>query len=126
MELRTNLMSNLQFHSTLVTFTANPKRNLELNFNIEVTLCITTRRYAPGMGNVKFRIFTLTYNAQFWLHDNVANMFLVRFELRKHLRTLSEHFEQNPRFFVDLKLLHGVKQASSRKSYIFRRGGQII
>ena len=73
-----------------------------------------------GWGGVKFRIFTFTYKAQFWSYENVVNMFLVRFELEKHLRTLSEHFEQNPRFFVDLKLLHGVKQGSSRNPYIFR------
>ena len=44
-------------------------------------------------------------------------MFLVRFELRKHLITLPEHSEQNPRFLVDLKLLHGVKQGSCRNFY---------
>ena len=61
------------------------------------------------VGGVKFRIFTLSYNAQFWSYDNVVNMFLVRFELEKHLRTLSEHSEHFPRFLVDLKLPHGVK-----------------
>ena len=72
------------------------------------------------VGGVKFRIFTFTYNAQFWSYDNVVNMFLVQFELKKHLRTLSEHSEQIHRFLVDLKLPHGLKQASSRNFYIFR------
>ena len=69
---------------------------------------------------VKFRIFMFTYNTQFWSYDNVVNMFLVCFELKKHLRTLSEHSEENPKFLVDLKLLHGVKQGSNRNFYIFR------
>ena len=73
-----------------------------------------------GWGGVKFRIFTLSYNAQFWSYDNVVNMFLVRFELKKHLRTLSEHSKHFPRFLVDLKLPHGVKQTFSRNSPIFR------
>ena len=64
---------------------------------------------APLPAWPKFRIFMFTYNAQFWSYDNVVNMFLVHFELEKHLRTLSEHSEQIPRFLVDLKLLHGVK-----------------
>ena len=72
------------------------------------------------VGGVKFRIFTFTYNTQFWSYDNVVNMFLVCFELKKHLRTLSERSEQIPRFLVDLKLLHGVKQGFSSNSYIFR------
>ena len=42
-------------------------------------------------------------------------MFLVRCELKKYLRTLSKHSEQNPKFLVNLKLPHGVKQSSSRK-----------
>ena len=69
---------------------------------------------------VKFRIFVFTYNTQFWSYDNVVNMFLVCFESKKHLRTLSEHSEEKPTFSVDLKLLHGVKQSLNRNVYIFR------
>ena len=49
------------------------------------------------MGEVKFRIFVFTYNAQFWSYNIVVNKFLVSFE--KNLRTLSERFEEIPRFF---------------------------
>ena len=72
---------------------------------------------------VKFRIFTSTYNDQFWLYHNVVNKFLVYFELKKHFRTLAEHTEENFRFLVDLILLHGVKQGPSRNFYIFRSWG---
>ena len=64
---------------------------------------------------VKFRIFMFTYNTQFWSYDNVVNMFLDCVQLKKHLRTLSEHSEENLKFLVDLKLLHGLGQVSSRK-----------
>ena len=69
---------------------------------------------------VKFPIFTFTFNAQFWSYDNGSNMFLVRFELKKQFRTLIKHSQQNLRFLVDLKFLHGVKQDFSNNPYIFR------
>ena len=81
----------------------------------------------PGMGGVnlmiggvKFLIFKFAYNAQFWSYEQVTNMFWVCFELKKHLRTFSEHSEQNLRFLTDLKLLHGVKQGFSRNFHIFQ------
>ena len=61
-----------------------------------------------------------THNAQFWSYDNVVNMFLVCFELKKHLGTISELSEENFKLLVDLKLLHGVKQGSNRNFYMFR------
>ena len=78
------------------------------------------RKKFGGWDGVKFRIFTFTYNTQFLLYDNVVNIFLFCFELKKHLRTLSEHSEKILRFLVDVKLLHGVKQGFSSNSYIFR------
>ena len=71
-------------------------------------------------GGVKFRIFTLTYSAQFWSYEHVANMFLVRFDLKKHLRTISEHSEHHKHILAGLNLLHGVKQGSSRNFHIFQ------
>ena len=72
------------------------------------------------VGGGKFRIFTFTYNTQFWSYDNVVNMFLVCFELKKYLGTISELSEENFKLLVDLKLLHGVKQGSNRNFYMFR------
>ena len=51
------------------------------------------------VGGVKFRIFKLTYKAQFWSYEHIINMFLVRFDLKKHLRTISEHFEHQKHIF---------------------------
>ena len=45
------------------------------------------------VGGANFAIFESTYNAQFWSYEHVANMFLVPFDLKKHLGTLSERFE---------------------------------
>ena len=69
---------------------------------------------------VKSRIFMLTYKGQFWSCDDVLNMFPVRFELKKHLRIISEHSEHAKQFLAVLKLLHGVKQPSSRNFHLFR------
>ena len=44
----------------------------------------------------------------FWSFDDVVNMFPVRFELKKHLRIISEHSEHAKQFLAVLKLLHGV------------------
>ena len=41
----------------------------------------------------------LTYKGQFWSYDDVVNMFLVRFELKKRLRIISEHAEHKKQFF---------------------------
>ena len=45
------------------------------------------------VGGAKFGIFALTYNVQFWSYEHVVNMFLVSFDLKKHLGTLSERSE---------------------------------
>ena len=52
-----------------------------------------------GWGGVKSRIFMLTYKGQFWSYDDVVDMFPVRFELKKHLRIISEHSEHAKQFF---------------------------
>ena len=76
------------------------------------------------LGGVKFRIFTLTYKIQFWSYDNVVYIFLVCFEFKKHLITLSGPSEQNPRFLDGLKLTHGVKQLKqdSNRNFHMLRG----
>ena len=68
-----------------------------------------------------FLIFTFTYNAQFWSYDDVVNIFLVRYEFKKRIRTLSEHSEEKPRFLFDLKgpFFYGVEQHSSRNFHAF-------
>ena len=55
--------------------------------------------HAENGKKVKFRIFKLTYKTQFWSYEHVTNMFLVRFDLKKHLRTISEHFEHHKHIF---------------------------
>ena len=47
----------------------------------------------------KFAIFALTYNVQFWSYEHVVNMFLVSFDLKKHLGTLSERSEHLKQIF---------------------------
>ena len=51
------------------------------------------------VAGIKSRIFMLTYKGQFWSYDDVLNMFPVRFELKKHLRIISEHSERAKQFF---------------------------
>ena len=51
------------------------------------------------VGGAKFAIFALTYNVQFWSYEHVVNMFLVSFDLKKHLGTLSERSEHQKQIF---------------------------
>ena len=46
-----------------------------------------------------FATFALTYNVQFWSYEHVVNMFLVSFDLKKHLGTLSERSEHLKQIF---------------------------
>ena len=57
------------------------------------------------VGGANFAIFALTYNAQFWSYEHVANMFLVPFDLKKHLGTLSERFENQKLIFSSAEAL---------------------
>ena len=62
------------------------------------SFCILTQHAGNGgvnfeVAGAKFSIFALTYNVQFWSYEHVVNMFLVSFDLKKHLGTLSERSE---------------------------------